>query len=203
MGMKKYERGFELNIHQKDLDLPNKWSKHRMVFVNSMSDLFHKDVPLLFIKKVFKVMNDCQWHTFQVLTKRADILAKYNDELNWSENIWMGVSVENDRYKGRIDYLRNTSAKIKFISFEPLLGAINNINLDGIHWAIVGGESGLKAREIKEDWVVSIQRQCEDASVAFFFKQWGGKNKKKAGRLLKGEVYNAMPMNNEKMKNRK
>lgn len=193
MGMKKYEKGFEINTHPKDLETPYTWTKPKMVFVNSMSDLFHKDVPLSFIKKVFKVMNDCLWHTFQVLTKRADILLKYNDSLKWTDNIWMGVSVENDKHADRIDYLRQTNANVKFISFEPLLGSINNLNLEGIHWAIVGGESGFNAREIKEEWVVSIQRQCEDSDVAFFFKQWGGKNKKKAGRLLQGQVYNAMP----------
>jgi protein gp37 len=173
--------------------VPYTWNKPKVVFVNSMSDLFHKDVPLEYIQTVFKVMNDCPQHTFQVLTKRADILAQHSPFLNWTENIWMGVSVENLKVVDRIDHLRNTGAFIKFLSLEPLIGPLPDLNLFGIDWVIAGGESGPKARPMKTEWVIDIKDQCKDADVAFFFKQWGGKNKKKAGRLLEDRTYDEMP----------
>lgn len=194
MGVEKYANNFELSLHDKELRLPYSWKKPKIVFVNSMSDLFHKDVPLEFIKRVFKVMNDCPIHTFQVLTKRADILLKYNSELKWTENIWMGVSVENKKFTNRIDLLRQTDAKMKFLSIEPLIGPVGKIDLTNIDWVIVGGESGPKARPMKKEWVIDIKNQCNASNVAFFFKQWGGKRKKAAGRELDGETYDEMPI---------
>jgi len=193
MGMEKYSNGFEVKTHQKELAVPYHWKKPRVVFVNSMSDLFHKDIPLEFIQQVFKTMNETPQHTYQVLTKRADRLAEISDQLIWTDNIWMGVSVEDSRVVDRIDYLRTTGAKIKFLSVEPLLGELPNLNLTGIDWVIVGGESGSKSRPIEEKWVLNIRDQCQIQSVKFFFKQWGGKNKKKNGRLLQGKVYSEMP----------
>lgn len=193
MGIDKYKDGFELQIHEDALTIPYSWKSSKVVFVNSMSDLFHKDVPLDFIQKVFKVMNENPQHTFQVLTKRADILFKYHKQLNWTHNIWMGVSVEDSRVTKRIDYLRKTGAKVKFLSCEPLIGPLSDINLTNIDWVIVGGESGRKPRPMDVDWVLDIQQQCEKAKVAFFFKQWGGVNKKKTGRELKGRTYDEMP----------
>jgi len=175
MGVHKYKDNFKIAIHPQTLDEPLKWKKPKVVFVNSMSDMFHKDVPLNFIQKVFKVMNDNQQHTFQVLTKRSDLLLKYHKELKWTPNIWMGVSVENEKVKHRIDELRKTGAKIKFLSLEPLIGSLGKLNLKGIKWAIVGGESGGGARPIKEAWILEIKKQCKDKKVAFFFKQWGKK----------------------------
>ncbi|MBI2283041.1 MAG: phage Gp37/Gp68 family protein [Bacteroidetes bacterium] len=193
MGIDKYKDGFELRTHEDALAIPYSWKSSKVVFVNSMSDLFHKDVPLDFIQKVFKVMNGNPQHTFQVLTKRADILFKYHKQLNWTHNIWMGVSVEDSRVTKRIDYLRKTGAKVKFLSCEPLIGPLSDINLTNIDWVIVGGESGRKPRPMDVDWVLDIQQQCEKAKVAFFFKQWGGVNKKKTGRELKGRTYDEMP----------
>lgn len=195
MGQEKYKDGFEVRTHQSSLILPYKWKKPRLVFVNSMSDLFHEDVPVDFIKEVFKVMNENPQHTFQVLTKRSERLLQLNDELNWTNNIWMGVSVEDEVVIDRIDHLRQTSAKVKFLSCEPLIGPLNNLNLDGIHWVIVGGESGRNARPIDPEWVVDIQEQCQEHSISFFFKQWGGsgKMKKANGRLLNGKTYSEMP----------
>ena len=194
MGIEKYKDGFELRIHEDALQIPYEWKKPKVVFVNSMSDLFHKDVPLSFIQKVFDVMNNTPMHTYQVLTKRAERLYEIHDKLNWGINIWMGVSVENDKVKDRIDFLRETNAKVKFLSLEPLIGPLTNLNLDQIHWAIVGGESGRKARPMKESWVWDIRQQCAEQGVAFFFKQWGGVNKKKTGRELGGRTYDEMPM---------
>ncbi|MBC6493028.1 DUF5131 family protein [Flavihumibacter stibioxidans] len=193
MGVEKYKDAFKLAIHEDALMLPYTWKKQKVVFVNSMSDLFHKDVPLDFIKKVFKVMNENPQHTFQILTKRADRLLKLDKELTWSHNIWMGVSVENDKVKDRIEYLRKTHARTKFLSCEPLIGPLQNMDLRGIDWVIVGGESGRKARPMDEDWVLDIMDQCKNANVAFFFKQWGGTNKKKTGRMLNGRTYDEMP----------
>ena len=193
MGQEKYKDGFKLKIHPQSLDLPYSWKKPKTVFVNSMSDLFHVNVPLHFIQSVFKVMNENPMHTFQILTKRAERLAQIHEFLNWTGNIWMGVSVEDHRVVERIDFLRNTKAMIKFLSCEPLIGPLNNLNLTNIDWVIVGGESGAKARLMSIDWVNDIQRQCEGSNVAFFFKQWGGKNKKAAGRTLHGRTYDAMP----------
>lgn len=193
MGQPKYQNGFELTLHADTLTIPYTWKKPRIVFVNSMSDLFHKNIPLDYIREVFRVMKDNHMHTFQVLTKRADILARYNSLLDWAPNIWMGVSVENQKVIERIDYLRNTGAFIKFLSLEPLIGPIQDLNLFNIDWVIVGGESGPKARPMKKEWVIDIKDQCDKADVKFFFKQWGGFNKKKAGRQLEGKTYNEMP----------
>jgi protein gp37 len=193
MGMDKYKNGFNLTYHYDELQLPYSWKKPRLIFVNSMSDLFHENMPFEFIKAVFKVMNDCPQHIFQVLTKRADILEKYYTLLDWTPNIWMGVTVENDKVVKRIDSLRRVPASIKFLSIEPLLTAIPNINLLNIDWVIVGGESGQKARPIKEEWVMDIKNQCEQKQIPFFFKQWGGRNKKASGKLLQGKIYCQMP----------
>lgn len=193
MGVEKYKDGFKLALHEDTLFTPFTWKSPKIVFVNSMSDLFHKDIPLSFLKKVFKVMNDNPQHVFQVLTKRADILLKYHKKLNWTHNIWMGVSIENEKFIERIDSLRETDARTKFLSCEPLIGPLPNLNLDKIDWVIVGGESGRKPRPMEPDWVIDIQEQCEEKGVAFFFKQWGGTNKKKTGRILNGKIYSEMP----------
>lgn len=193
MGVEKYADGFKLAIHEEALDIPYTWKQPKLVFVNSMSDLFHKDVPLTFVKKVFRVMNENPQHVFQVLTKRSDILLKYHEELSWTHNIWMGVSVENEKVVHRIADLRKTNARVKFLSCEPLIGPLNGLNLKNIDWVIVGGESGRKPRPMNPDWVLDIQDQCRDAKVAFFFKQWGGTNKKKNGRILNGETFSEMP----------
>jgi protein gp37 len=188
-----YENGFKLTCHPVTLGIPFSWSKPKMVFVNSMSDLFHEDVPALFIKKVFEVMRIASQHQYQILTKRSEILLKMNASLRWMDNIWMGVSVETSDYQFRIEHLKQTDAKIKFISFEPLLNDIGQVNLDGIDWVIVGGESGPGARPIKKEWVLNLQHQCNEKNIAFFFKQWGGANKKKNGRLLDGKLWSQMP----------
>jgi len=193
MGMEKYKDGFNLACHYNELQSPFSWKKPRMIFVNSMSDLFHENMPFDFIKAVFKVMNECPQHTFQVLTKRADILEKYYTLLEWTPNIWMGVTVESDRVTKRIDALRKVPSYIKFLSIEPLISAVPNLNLLNIDWVIVGGESGQKARPIKEEWVLDIKNQCKQKQIPFFFKQWGGKNKKAAGKLLQGKIYCQMP----------
>jgi len=200
MGIKKYENGFEVTLHPDTLNTPYKWKKSKIVFVNSMSDLFHEKVPFNYIKKVFDVMNDNTQHIFQVLTKRASILYKYHQQLNWTNNIWMGVSVEDEKVLDRVDFLRKTNAKTKFLSCEPLIAPLPNLNLKGINWVIVGGESGRKPRPIKKEWVEDIQQKCLQENVPFFFKQWGGTNKKKAGRILNGKVYNEMPSQNHELK---
>ena len=197
MGVEKYKDGFQLRIHEEALLIPYSWKSPKIVFVNSMSDLFHKDVPLSFIQTVFKTMNENPQHTFQVLTKRSDVLLKYHKELNWTHNIWMGVSVEDKRVKYRIDHLRKTKARTKFLSLEPLIGPLARLNLKKMDWVIVGGESGRKPRPMDVNWVLDIQQQCEKANVAFFFKQWGGANKKKTGRTLNGRTYDEMPVINE------
>lgn len=194
MGIEKYKDGFAVRTHEDALNTPYEWKKPKVVFVNSMSDLFHKDVPFEFIEKVFTVMNNTPQHTYQVLTKRAERLYELHHKLNWTNNIWMGVSVEDSRVVERIDYLRDTDAKVKFLSCEPLIGALPNLNLTNIDWVIVGGESGRKARPMKESWVWDIKQQCDEQGVAFFFKQWGGVNKKKTGRLLGDRTYDAMPV---------
>ena len=194
MEQPKYKNGFELTLHEDSLEIPYAWKKPQIIFVNSMSDLFHKDIPLEFIKKVFKVMNDCSHHTFQVLTKRGDILLEYSKELNWTNNIWVGVSVENQDVINRIDYLRKLNAHIKFLSLEPLLSPLPNLNLDNINWVIVGGESGFESRPMKKEWVQDIKSQCQKQNVPFFFKQWGGINKKKNGRILDNKTWDEMPI---------
>jgi len=194
MGLEKYANGFELTLHPQTLEIPYTWKKPQVVFVNSMSDLFHEKVPLSYIQQVFKVMNENPMHTFQVLTKRAERLHSLHRELNWTSNIWMGVSVENEKVLERIDFLRATGAQTKFLSCEPLIAPLPNLDLNGIDWATVGGESGRKPRPMKKEWVEEIQLKCEARGVAFFFKQWGGRSKKKSGRLLHGRTYDEMPM---------
>lgn len=195
MGVEKYKDEFALRIHENELMTPYTWKKPKVVFVNSMSDLFHDAVPIPFIQKVFRVMKENPQHVFQVLTKRADVLCYYDSEgwLEWSHNIWMGVSVENKTFAHRIDLLRETNARVKFLSCEPLIGELPNLNLKGIDWVIVGGESGRKPRLMKTEWVTDIRNQCQQANVAFFFKQWGGTNKKKTGRILEGKTWDEMP----------
>ena len=201
-GQEKYKHGFKIvKTHPETLEIPYTWKNPKIVFVDSMSDLFHKDVPLEYIKQVFKVMNENPQHVFQVLTKRAERLLEIHKELRWTHNIWMGVSVENSRVVERIDFLRKSRAKVKFLSLEPLIGELKNLNLKKIDWVIVGGESGHKPREMNPDWVLDIQDQCEKARVAFFFKQWGGKNKKAAGRTLNGRTYDEMPDVHELVRN--
>ncbi|HBR14969.1 MAG TPA: hypothetical protein DD723_05425 [Candidatus Omnitrophica bacterium] len=199
MGHANYANGFNLTMHEHVLELPLKWKKPQTIFVNSMSDLFHKDVTDDFIKKVFDVMRRAPWHTFQILTKRADRLAEFHKELPWSKNVWMGVSVENDNYKYRIDLLRDTDVQVKFISFEPLIGSIGKVNLKDIDWAIVGGESGPMARYMSPEWVADLRDQCLAQNAPFFFKQWGGVNKKKTGRLLDGRTWDEMPRVSDEM----
>lgn len=194
MGVEKYEGGFSLAVHESALDAPLKWSKPRTVFVNSMSDLFHRDVPDEFISRVFEIMVQCPKHKFQVLTKRAGRLERLSRKLPWASNVWMGVSVEDSRQLPRIESLRSTDASVKFLSLEPLIGPLSDLKLDGIGWVIVGGESGPKARPMDASWAIEIRDNCIEAGVPFFFKQWGGKNKKKAGRLLEGRTYDGMPI---------
>lgn len=194
MGQKKYSNGFQLTLHPDTLELPLRWKKPQRIFVNSMSDLFHNDVPLDYIRRVFETMSQAHWHQFQVLTKRSGRLLALSEKLEWPSNVWMGVSVESEQYKTRIDHLRGTSAKVKFLSIEPLLGSLGELNLKGIHWVIVGGESGPGARPMEADWVLSIQAECEKANVPFFFKQWGGVQKKRAGRILNGRTYDELPV---------
>jgi protein gp37 len=194
MGQPNYANGFNLTLQAHVLGLPLMWKKPQMIFVNSMSDLFHEDVPLEFIIKVFDVMHKASWHTFQVLTKRSERLLELSASINWPRNVWMGVSVENRRYTYRIEHLLFTQASIKFLSLEPLLGPIPNLILSGINWVIVGGESGPGARPIEENWVLNIRDQCLNSKVPFFFKQWGGVRKKKRGRLLQGQNWNMLPV---------
>lgn len=193
MGLEKYKDGFKIKTHHDQLNIPYTWKNSKVVFVNSMSDLFHKDISIEFIKKVFRVMNENPNHVFQVLTKRAERLFEIHKELKWTHNIWMGVSVENEKVIQRIDYLRETDASVKFLSCEPLIGPLRNLGLSKIDWVIVGGESGHRPRPMKTDWVLEIQEQCEVKGVAFFFKQWGGRNKKANGRELNGRTYDEMP----------
>jgi protein gp37 len=193
MGQQNYVNGFTLTLHESALELPLRWKKPQVIFVNSMSDMFHQRVPQDFIVRAFDVMNRAHWHRFQVLTKRAERLVSVNDQLKWSENIWMGVSVESEAFTHRIDRLRETNAAIKFLSLEPLLGPLNNLSLEGIDWVIVGGESGPGARPMQAQWVTSIRDQCVDARIPFFFKQWGGVHKKRFGRLLEGRTWDQMP----------
>jgi protein gp37 len=194
MGQPNYANGFKLALHEKVLELPLRWRKPQAIFVNSMSDLFHEDVPANFIQKVFHIMGMAHWHRFQILTKRSERLLELAPKLSWNFNIWMGVSVENKEYTFRIDHLRKTGARVKFISFEPLLGPIRALNLRGIDWVIVGGESGQQARSMNASWVVDIRNRCQRMKVPFFFKQWGGPNRKKAGRKLEGRTWDEIPM---------
>lgn len=193
-GSPNYANGFKVTLHPHALEIPLHWKQPRTIFVNSMSDLFHKDVPFDFISKVFDVMRRASHHRFQILTKRSRRLLKLSSKLTWSKNVWMGITVENADCTFRIDDLRGTGAAIKFISFEPLLGPIPNIDLKGIDWVIVGGESGPKARRMKPQWATNIRDQCLSVEVPFFFKQWGGINKKKSGRILDGCTWDQIPI---------
>lgn len=193
MGQPNYINEFKVTMHPHAIELPLAWKKPQMVFVNSMSDLFHKDVPESFIKDIFAVMAKASRHQFQLLTKRAERLEELGSRLKWPENVWMGVSVENSDYTYRIDHLRQTGAAIKFLSIEPLIGPIPKLDLKGIDWVIVGGESGPGARPMACYWVTEIRDECLHAGVSFFFKQWGGFNKKKAGRELEGRTWDQLP----------
>jgi protein gp37 len=194
MGQRKYQNGFKVTLHPDTLELPLHWKKPQRIFVNSMSDLFHHDIPEEYIQKVFATMGKAHWHQFQVLTKRSGRLLALSERLPWPSNVWMGVSVENALYKTRIDHLRRTGAKVKFLSLEPLIEDLGEIRLNDIDWVIVGGESGPGARPMREEWVDDIRQQCQKSSVPFFFKQWGGVQKKRAGRKLNGRIYYAMPV---------
>ena len=193
MGQPNYRNGFEVTLQPRMLELPLKWKSPKRIFVNSMSDLFHADVPPAYIHQVFGIMRRAHWHRYQVLTKRSERLLELSGTIPWQPHIWMGVSVENEDYTSRIDHLRRTEAKVKFLSVEPLLGPLPALDLRGIHWVIVGGESGPGARPMDPAWVRGIRDQCLDAGVGFFFKQWGGVNKKKTGRTLDGRTWDQMP----------
>lgn len=190
----RYKNGFNVTTHDDLVDLPRKWLKPRKIFVNSMSDLFHENIPLEFIQKVFRTMNETPRHTYQILTKRSKRLFDLAPYLNWTPNIWMGTSIENEEVTFRVDDLRRTPAHIKFLSCEPLLGPLNSLNLNEIDWVIVGGESGPGARPMDKEWVVSIKNQCIENNVAFFFKQWGGVQKHRHGRVLNGRTYDEYPV---------
>lgn len=193
MGRPAYSRGFLLTLHEEALTRPLQWRRPRTIFVNSMSDLFHEEVPDHFIFRVFETMRIASWHRFQVLTKRASRLSEIGSRLAWEPNVWMGVSVESEDFYDRIDRLRQTQAKVKFLSLEPLLGPLPKLNLKKIDWVIVGGESGPCARPMKPEWVLDIREQCARSDVPFFFKQWGGVNKQRTGRLLQGRTWDEMP----------
>jgi protein gp37 len=193
MGNPSYKNGFSVTLHEDMLELPLKWKKPQAIFVNSMSDLFHEDIPVEFIKRIFNTMRLAKWHRFQILTKRAERMLEISPQLPWAPNIWMGVTVENNNHISRIENLKKTNAPVKFLSLEPLLSSLPNLHLNGINWVIVGGESGPKARPVKEEWVIDIKNQCLEENVPFFFKQWGGINKKKAGRVLEGRVWSETP----------
>ena len=189
-----YEQGFDLRLWPERLDIPLRWRKPRTIFVNSMSDLFHEEIPFAFLQQVFATMRAAHWHTFQILTKRHEHLLELADALEWPENVWMGVSVENRRFVHRADALRAVPAAVRFISAEPLLGPLDGLNLDGIDWLIAGGESGPGHRRIDGAWVRDLRDQCTREDVAFFFKQWGGVQKGRTGRVLEGRTYDGMPI---------
>jgi len=193
MGSQRYRNGFKLTLHDDALAIPLAWKRPRRIFVNSMSDLFHADVPLAFIQRVFATIRQCPQHTFQILTKRASRLAELAGEIDWPRNAWMGVSVEDGAAMPRIDYLRKVPAAIRFLSCEPLIGSLAGISLRGIHWVIVGGESGPGSRPMQKQWIGEILRAARKANTRFFFKQWGGVRKDLTGRLLNGRFYNEMP----------
>jgi protein gp37 len=193
MGQANYRNGFELTLQPNMLELPLHWKTPKRIFVNSMSDLFHSGVSLAYIKQVFDVMHRAPWHQYQILTKRSERLVELDSELKWAPQIWMGVSVEDAKYTTRIDDLRKTGSKVKFLSLEPLLGPMPKLNMRGIDWAIAGGESGPGARPVSPSWVIDIRDQCVEAGIPFFFKQWGGVRKKTTGRMLEGRTWNEMP----------
>lgn len=194
MGSQRYEHGFAVTLHEDLIEEPLRWVKPRTIFVNSMSDLFHENVPLEFIARVFDTMRRCPQHTFQILTKRSKRLREVADHLPWPRNVWMGVSVENVDVVSRVTDLQAVPAHIRFLSCEPLIGPLDHLPLAGIHWVIVGGESGPGARPMRSEWVQSILQQCEEHNVAFFFKQWGGVRKKRTGRLLNNRTYDNYPL---------
>ena len=194
MSNPRYVNGFQLTMHDDLLSLPLRWKKPRRIFVNSMSDLFHEEVPEPFIAGCFETMNEARWHTFQILTKRPERAAALSPRLPWPANVWMGTSVESSTYYWRIEELRRVPAAIRFLSVEPLLGPVDDIPLDGIQWVIAGGESGPRCRPMQESWVTALRDRCQNAGVAFFFKQWGGVNKKRTGRLLEGRTWDEMPI---------
>jgi protein gp37 len=189
-----YEQGFELKLWPKRLDQPLRWRRPRVIFVNSMSDLFHEEIPLPFIQEVFRIMGEADWHVFQVLTKRHERLLELCDRLPWPPNVWIGVSIENRRFVHRADYLRQVPAAVRFISAEPLLGPLEALDLTGIDWLIAGGESGPGHRPVREEWLIELRDHCSQEDVAFFFKQWGGARPKSGGRLLKGRIWDEMPI---------
>ncbi|MBZ0256296.1 phage Gp37/Gp68 family protein [bacterium] len=193
MNQPRYSNGFALTLQPEALDAPLRWKKPSIIFVNSMSDMFHKNVPLSYIQEIFEVMGKASQHTFQILTKRSNRLLDLSSKLEWRKNIWIGVSVENEKYINRIYDLENVNANVRFLSLEPLLGPLNNIPLEKIDWVIVGGESGPGARPMQPQWCRSIRDQCNEHQVPFFFKQWGGVNKKKNGRLLDGRTWDDLP----------
>jgi protein gp37 len=193
MGQPNYTNGFKLTLHEQTLQLPLAWKQPQTIFVNSMSDLFHEEVPEEFIQKIFEVMRQAAWHTFQILTKRTKRLLELDPQLTWPENVWMGVTVESQNYDFRIDDLRQSHSRVKFLSLEPLLGPMSNVNLGEIDWVIAGGESGPGARPIEPSWVIEIRNKCIAAKTPFFFKQWGGVRKKRNGRLLEGKVWSEIP----------
>jgi protein gp37 len=193
MGQSNYRNAFKITLQPQMLERPLQWKAPKRIFVNSMSDLFHVDVPLGYIQQVFDTMARAHWHQFQILTKRAERLAELSPKLPWQPNVWMGVSVEDANYADRIDHLRRTGAHVKFLSLEPLLGPLPKLNLRGIHWVIVGGESGPNARPMDPAWVTDLRNQCRRGEVAFFFKQWGGVQKSKTGRTLEGRTWDQMP----------
>lgn len=193
MGNANYANGFNLTLHEHMLCRPLEWKRPKRIFVNSMSDLFHEDIPFDFIEAIFDTMKKAYWHTFQILTKRSQNLLKLSSLLNWPANVWVGVTVESQEYIQRIDDLRCIPARIRFLSLEPLLSPLDHLNLKNIDWVIVGGESGPHSRPIKYEWVSAIHKQCSNENVPFFFKQWGGANKKKNGRKLNGKQYSEMP----------
>jgi protein gp37 len=194
MGQPNYANGFQLTIHEHMLERPLHWKTPQLIFVNSMSDLFHEDVPLEFVQRVFDIMHRASWHFFQILTKRSERLLELSPSIKWPTNVWIGVSVESERYTFRIEHLKQTGGHIKFLSLEPLLGPLSHLKLEGIDWVIVGGESGPNSRPILEEWVHDIRDQCLITNTAFFFKQWGGHNKKRTGRILQGRTWDQMPI---------
>ena len=193
MGSPKYAAGFEVALHRETLDDPLRWRQPRLVFVNSMSDLFHDAVPDAFVEAVFRTMNAASRHTFQVLTKRPERAAALGRRLRWTANVWLGTSVETEPYLRRLEPLRQTPAAVKFLSLEPLLGPLPSLELDGVDWVIAGGESGPGARPLDPDWARAIRDKCARSGVPFFFKQWGGTQRKKAGRLLDGRTWDELP----------
>ncbi len=193
MGNRRYANGFQVTLHDDLVGLPLRWLQPRMVFVNSMGDLFHDDVPEEFVQRAFETMRQAHWHTFQILTKRSSRLAELAPRLGWAPNIWMGVTVESAEYAARLDALRTVDARVRFVSLEPLLGPVHELDLTGLHWVIVGGESGPGARPMRREWVEDVRELCWKAGVHFFFKQWGGPRKKAAGRQLDGRTWDEMP----------